>query len=51
VVMKVGARVVKTPQDVQAAVAEAEKGGRKSVLMLVASQGATRFYAVDIGQT
>ncbi|HWY62278.1 MAG TPA: DegQ family serine endoprotease [Rhizomicrobium sp.] len=51
VVMKVGARVVKTPQDIQAAVAEAQKGGRKSVLMLVASQGATRFYAVDIGQT
>jgi serine protease Do len=49
VVMKVGSRMVKTPQDVQAGVAEAQKGGRKSVLLLVASQGASRFVAVDIG--
>ena len=51
VVMKVGAHMVKTPQDVQAGVAEAQKGGRKSVLLLVATQGASRFVAVDIGQT
>ena len=51
VVMKVGNKVVKTPQDVQAGVAEAAKGGRKSVLLLVATQGASRFVAVDIGQT
>jgi len=51
VVVKVGAKLVKTPQDVQAGVAEAQKGGRKSVLLLVASQGASRFIAVDIGQT
>jgi serine protease Do len=51
VVMKIGAHVVKTPQDVQAGVSEAQKGGHKSVLLLVASQGASRFVAVDIGQT
>jgi serine protease Do len=51
VVVKVGAKLVKTPQDVQAGVAEAQKGGRKSVLLLVASQGASRFIAVDIGQS
>ena len=51
VVMKVGARVVHTPQDVQAGVVDAQKGGHKSVLLLVASQGASRFVAVDIGQT
>ena len=49
VVMKVGNRMVKTPQDVQAGVAEAAKGGRKSVLLLVAGQGGSRFVAVDIG--
>jgi serine protease Do len=48
VVMKVGSHLVKTPQDVQAGIAEAQKGGRKSVLLLVASQGASRFVAVDI---
>jgi serine protease Do len=48
VVLKVGSRLVKTPQDVQAGVSEAQKGGRKSVLLLVASQGASRFVAVDI---
>ena len=51
VVMKIGAKEVKTPQDVQAGVAEAQKGGRKSVLLLVASQGASRFVALDIDQT
>ena len=48
VVMKVGGRAVKTPQDVQAGVTEAQKGGRKSVLLLVASQGSSRFVAIDI---
>ncbi len=39
-----------TPDDVQSGVAEAQKGGRKSVLLLVASvQGGSRFVAVDIG--
>ena len=48
VVLKVGNRAVHTPQDVQAGVAEARKGGRKSVLLLVASQGVSRFVAVDV---
>jgi serine protease Do len=52
VVQKVGTRVVHTPADVQSGVAEAQKGGRKSVLLLVASvQGGARFVAVDIGAT
>ena len=53
VVMKVGSRVVKTPADVQAGVAEATKGGRKSVLLLVASAGGgnSRFVAVDLGSS
>ncbi len=49
VVLKVGNRNVKTPQDVQSGVAEAQKGGRKSVLLLVArSAGGTGFVALDI---
>jgi serine protease Do len=49
VVLRIGNRVVKTPQDVQAGVSEAQKGGRKSVLLLVArSSGGTGFVAVDI---
>jgi serine protease Do len=49
VVLKVGNRAVKTPQDVQSGVAEAQKSGRKSVLLLVArSSGGTGFYALDI---
>jgi serine protease Do len=52
VLLKVGSLSVKTPQDVQSGVAEAKKGGRKTVLLLVArSQGGTAFVAVDIGQT
>ena len=42
VVLKIGNRAVKTPQDVQAGVAEAKKGGRKSVLLLVARPGRHR---------
>ena len=38
VVQRVGGRPVHTPADVQSGVAEAKKGGRKSVLLLVASQ-------------
>jgi serine protease Do len=51
VVMKVGSKVVHTPQDVKDGVSEAQKGGRKSVLLLVASQGASRYVPIDIGQT
>ena len=52
VVQKVGSSIVHTPADVQSGVAEAQKGGRKTVLLLVASaQGGSRFVAVDIGAT
>ena len=52
VVLKIGSRVVRSPADVQAGIAEARNGGRKSVLLLVARQsGGTGFFAVDIGQT
>jgi serine protease Do len=52
VVVKIGSRSVKTPADVQSGIVEAQKGGRKSVLLLVARQsGGTGFVAVDIGQT
>ena len=50
VVQRVGGRAVHTPADVQSGVSEAQKGGRKSVLLLVAStQGGSRFVAVDVG--
>jgi serine protease Do len=52
VVLKIGSVAVRTPQDVQSGIAAARKGGRKSVLLLVArSQGGTGFVAVDIGAT
>jgi len=52
VVLKIGSRAVRTPADVQTGIVEAQKGGRKSVLLLVARQsGGTGFVAVDIGQT
>ena len=51
VVLKVGSRSVHTPQDVKDGVADAQKGGRKSVLLLVASQGRSQYVAVDIGQS
>jgi serine protease Do len=52
VVMRVGNRIVRTPTDFQTGVAEAKKGGRTSVLLLVAhSQGGTGFVAIDIDKT
>ena len=48
VVLKVGSRLVRTPADFQSGVAEAKKGGRSSVLLLVQrSQGGTAFVAID----
>jgi len=38
-------------KDVQKGVAEAQGQGRKSVLLLVATSGGSRFIAVDIGKT
>jgi serine protease Do len=52
VVLKVGNRIVRSPSDFQTGVAEAKKGGRSSVLLLVAhSQGQTGFVAIDIDKT
>jgi serine protease Do len=52
VVLKIGNRAIKSPADFQSGVAEAQKGGRKSVLLLVAhSQGGTGFVAIDIEKT
>ena len=50
VVQRVGGHAGAYPADVQSGVTEAQKGGRKSVLLLVASsQGGSRFVAVDVG--
>jgi serine protease Do len=52
VVLKINNRAVKSPADFQSGVSEAQKGGRKSVLLLVArSQGGTGFVAIDIDKT
>ena len=52
VVLRVGNHVVRNPADFQAGVAEAKKGGRNSVLLLVAhNQGGTGFVAIDIDKT
>jgi serine protease Do len=51
IVMSVGNRNVRTPQDIQKGVAEAQGQGRKSVLLLVATSAGSRFIAVDIGKT
>jgi serine protease Do len=52
VVLRIGNRTVKTPADVSAGIAEAQKGGRKSILLLVArQQGGTGFVAIDIDKT
>ncbi len=52
VVLKIGSRTIKTPADFQSGVAEAKKGGRSSVLLLVArNQGGTAFVAIDIEKT
>jgi len=52
VVLRVGNRIVRNPADFQTGVAEAKKGGRTSVLLLVAhSQGQTGFVAIDIDKT
>jgi serine protease Do len=51
VVVSIGNKAVRTPQDVQKGVAEAQGQGRKSVLLLVATSNGSRFIAVDIGKT
>ncbi len=49
VVVSVGNRAVRTPQDVQARVSDAKASGRKSVLLLVSGANGPRYVAVDIG--
>ncbi len=51
VVISVGNKAVRTPQDIQRGVSEAHSAGRKSVLLLVASANGSRFVAVDITRT
>ena len=49
VVLKIGNRTVRSPADFQSGVTDAKKGGRTSVLLLVArSQGGTSFVAIDV---
>ena len=50
VVLTVANKPVHNPHDVLAEIAAARSAGHKSVLLLVATQGGTRFVAVDIGQ-
>jgi serine protease Do len=52
VVLRIGNRAVRAPADVSAGIAEAQKGGRSSILLLVArQQGGTGFVAIDINKT
>ncbi len=48
VIMKAGAHAANQPSDVAAAVAEAKRDGRKSVLLLVNRDGQTVFVPVDL---
>jgi serine protease Do len=50
VVLSVANKPVHSPHDVVAEVQAARSAGHHSVLLLVATQGGTRFVAVDIGQ-
>jgi serine protease Do len=49
VLLKVNNRNIATAADLQAGVADAKRAGRKSVLLLVASERQTGFVALDIG--
>jgi serine protease Do len=51
VVVSIGNRPVRTPQDVQSRIADAHANGRKSVLLLVSGSNGPRYVAVDLGQT
>ena len=51
VLISVSNRSVHTPQDVVKSIAAATSAGRKSVLLLVAGDGGSRFVAVDIAKT
>jgi serine protease Do len=49
IILDVGGRQVKTPADVHGALADAQRGGRRSVLMRVRSGDKTRFVALPVG--
>jgi len=49
-VLSVANKPVHSPHDVLAQIAAARSAGHHSVLLLVATQGGTRFVAVNIGQ-
>ena len=51
VVVSVSNKAVHSPQDIEKSVAAAHSAGRKSVLLLVSTDGASRFVAVDIDKT
>jgi serine protease Do len=51
VLISVSNRTVHTPQDVEKSVAAAHSSGRKSVLLLVSTEGTSHFVAVDIEKT
>jgi serine protease Do len=50
VIVKAGARAARQPADVSAAVADARREGRKSVLLLVNRDGQTVFVPVEVGK-
>jgi serine protease Do len=51
VVVSIGNRAVRTPQDIQKGIADAHGQGRKSVLLLVANANGSRYVAIDIDKT
>jgi len=51
VVQQVNYKAVHTPQDVERSVAAAHSAGRKSVLLLVSTEGTSHFVAVDLDKT
>jgi len=51
VVLSVANKPVHNPKDVLAQIAAARAGGKHTVLLLVATQGGTRFVAVDVGES
>ena len=50
VVLSVANKPVHSPREILTAIAAARSSGRHTVLLLVATQGGTRYVAVDIGQ-
>jgi serine protease Do len=51
VLLSVSNKAVRTPQDVERSVAAAHSAGRKSVLLLVSTEGTSHFVAVDLDKT